>query len=474
MSHPRPAPLTPISPPSRKAMTSRTLSSSFPGATVDFTRGTKCQLHGQSHSASFSHGHPQPCTPTDHPLPEAHQVSQVPLPSTPLHDSSHSLGLSAIPASDNLSNHQTLITSRSMDQFCVMQELGNGSFGSVFKAQHRETGEMFAIKKMKKKFASQGDCRSLKEVKALEALRSGPHIVRLHHFFLEKKELHLVFELMEGNLYQLIKDRNGERLEDSRIRSMLFQILRGLHHMHSKGIMHRDMKPENLLVTDLWAAGTIAAELMTLKPLFPGNSDVDQVSRISSVLGNPSPRLPTDTRGETPRADTYTSGGEWRDGLQLAARMRFSFPEVPSRSLRDCIPNASEDALEMVSGLLQYEPRNRSTSFQALHNPWFKDEPEVDDLKVLTDIQHSPDKRRSMFAGLRSASFLKEGKDRKRGLSLSLNGTVDKPAFAAAAKMTEAQHHGPHDVEDLQPSEHLQTQFGLPEISPISPFWNDS
>ncbi|KAF9950806.1 hypothetical protein BGZ72_007584, partial [Mortierella alpina] len=312
--------------------------------------------------------------------------------------------------------------SRSMDQFRVIQELGNGSFGSVFKALHKESGEMFAIKKMKKRFASQGDCRSLKEVKALEALRSGPHIVRLHHFFLEKKELHLVFELMEGNLYQLIKDRNGQRLEESRIRNML------------------DMKPENLLVTgdvvkigdfglarelksrppyttyvstrwyrapevllqcnsytyavDLWAAGTIAAELMTLKPLFPGNSDVDQVNRIGTVLGNPSPRLLADSPCETVRANSSTSGGEWRDGVQLAARMRFSFPEAPTRSLKDCIPNASEESLEMVSGLLQYEPRNRLTAYQALHNPWFKDVPEVEDLRVLTDIQHSPDKRR--------------------------------------------------------------------------------
>ncbi|KAG0031031.1 hypothetical protein BGZ81_001881, partial [Podila clonocystis] len=108
---------------------------------------------------------------------------------------------------------------------------------------------MVAIKKMKKKFSTQGGCRSLQEVKALERLRAGPNIVTLHHFFLDKKELHMVFELMDGNLYQLIKDRNGAFLEEERIRSMVFQVLRGLHHMHSNGIMHRDMKPENLLVT---------------------------------------------------------------------------------------------------------------------------------------------------------------------------------------------------------------------------------
>ncbi|KAG0208808.1 hypothetical protein BGX28_000351 [Mortierella sp. GBA30] len=373
---------------------------------------------------------------------------------------------------------------------------------------------------MKKRFASQGECRSLKEVKALETLRSGPNIVRLHQFFLEKKELHLVFELMEGNLYQLIKDQNGLKLEEFRVRSMVFQVLRGLHHMHSKGIMHRDMKPENLLVTgntvkiadfglarelrsrppyttyvstrwyrapevllqstsysyavDLWAIGTIAAELISLKPLFPGNSDLDQFNRIGSVLGNPAPRFPIETSSEMMHDRTSQSGGEWSEGLQLATRMGFSFPDTPMRSLEDCIPGASDDSLQLIAGILQYEPRSRFTAYQALHSSWFRDIPEVEDLKVLTDIQHSPDKRRSMFAGLRSTALKKEGKDRKRGLSLSLTGNFEKPAFAAAVRVSNRDSINADSIEDLQPPDQMISQFGLPEISPISPFWNEA
>ncbi|KAF9153020.1 hypothetical protein BG015_004270, partial [Linnemannia schmuckeri] len=394
-----------------------------------------------------------------------------------------------------------------MDHFVVLQELGKGSFGSVFKVQHKVSGEMVAIKKMKKKFTSQGECRSLPEVKALEALRAGPNIVRLHHFFLEKKELCMVFELMDGNLYQLIKERNGARLDETITRNMVFQILRGLQHMHAKGIMHRDMKPENLLVSgdcikiadfglarelksrppyttyvstrwyrapevllkssaytcavDLWAAGTIAAELISLKPLFPGSSDVDQINRIGSALGNP-----TQVAHEEQAAGATTtigSGGEWKEGVQLAAKMGVSFPQPTSKASTD-----------LIGGLLKYDPKSRTTAYQALLCPWFEDIPEVDDVRLLVDVQHSPDKRRSMFSGLRSVPFkkeskegkdIKEGKDgkeakdakaRKRGLSVTLPSpnNVAKPSLAMVLKADNA-------VEGIQLSTQAKTKNAI-------------
>lgn len=79
---------------------------------------------------------------------------------------------------------------------------------------------------------------------------------------------------------------------------------------------------------DLWAAGTIAAELISLKPLFPGSSDVDQLNRIGSALG--SPTQVAHEEQATGTTITIGSGGEWKEGVQLAAKMSVSFPQVRS------------------------------------------------------------------------------------------------------------------------------------------------
>lgn len=146
----------------------------------------------------------------------------------------------------------------------------------------------------------------------------------------ENDELYFVFEYMEKNIYQMTKDRK-KPLPESRTRNVMFQILQGLAYMHKHGFFHRDMKPENLLVSDevvkladfglareirsrppytdyvstrwyrapevllrstsysspidIWAVGAIMAELYTFRPLFPGASEPDQLYKICSVLG---------------------------------------------------------------------------------------------------------------------------------------------------------------------------------------------
>jgi serine/threonine protein kinase len=197
---------------------------------------------------------------------------------------------------------------------------------------------------------------------------------------------------MEGNLYQLIKSRRGRQLAGGLVSSIFRQIIHGLHHIHESGYFHRDMKPENLLVTttglhdyrnlspiapsgsspekdvvvivkladfglaretksrppyteyvstrwyrapevllrskdysnpvDMWALGTIMAELVNLRPLFPGQDEIDQVTKIGAVLGDPVDDYGVDQRGKP------IGGGKWSKGIKMAKGVGFTFPKV--------------------------------------------------------------------------------------------------------------------------------------------------
>ncbi|KAF9969043.1 hypothetical protein BGZ73_008803 [Actinomortierella ambigua] len=298
---------------------------------------------------------------------------------------------------------------RSMSEFDNMKDLGDGSFGSVFEARHKSTGEL-----------------------ALEQLRSGPNIVRMYNFFLEKKELYMVFELMEGNLYQMMKDRRGRLMEESTIRTLVFQVLRGVQHMHSKGIIHRDLKPENLLIsgnTVKIADLGLAREVKSRPPYTTYVStrcELDQLHRICEVLGHPAqPAQDANSFHNTASG----IGGEWKDGLRLASRLGVEFPVLSLKTLREKIPRASDDALELLEKIFKYEPKQRATAYQSLHLRWFQEEEGIEsELREITEIQPAPDKRRSMFAGLRPSSNKKESKDLKRdSLPLASSGqTKDK------------------------------------------------
>ena len=93
-----------------------------------------------------------------------------------------------------------------MNRYKITKQLGDGTYGSVLRAVNRQTGEVTAIKKMKKKFYTWEECMQLREVKSLKKL-NHPNIVKLKEVIRENDELHLVFEYMDVNLYQLMKDR---------------------------------------------------------------------------------------------------------------------------------------------------------------------------------------------------------------------------------------------------------------------------
>lgn len=103
---------------------------------------------------------------------------------------------------------------------------------------------------------------------------------------------------------------------------------------------------------DQFAMGCIMAELYTLRPLFPGSSEADQIYKICSVLGSPTPQT-------------------WPEGLKLAARMNFRFPQFAPTPLSSLIPHASPDAIQLLTDLMKYDPNQRPTCSQVLQYPYF-------------------------------------------------------------------------------------------------------
>uniref|UniRef100_A0A8C6U1W1 non-specific serine/threonine protein kinase n=1 Tax=Neogobius melanostomus TaxID=47308 RepID=A0A8C6U1W1_9GOBI len=277
-----------------------------------------------------------------------------------------------------------------MNRYTTLRQLGDGTYGSVLLGKCNETGELVAIKKMKRKFFSWEECVNLREVKSLKKL-NHTNVVKLKEVIRENDQLYFVFEYMKENLYQLMKERE-KMFSEYEIRNIMFQVLTGLAFVHKHGYFHRDMKPENLLCmgpelvkiadfglareirsqppytdyvatrwyrapevllrstsysspVDIWAMGCIMAELYTLRPLFPGNSEVDEIFKICQ--------------------------SDWPVGYNLASSMNFRFPKCVPTSLRCLIPNASEEAVNLMRDMLQWDPEKRPSAAQALRYPYF-------------------------------------------------------------------------------------------------------
>lgn len=283
-----------------------------------------------------------------------------------------------------------------MERYKILEELGDGTCGCVYKAFNVETYEIVAVKKMKRKFYFWEECMNLREVKALRKL-NHPNIIKLKEVVRENNELFFIFEYMEHNLYHLMRERQRP-FSEGEIRSFMSQMLQGLAHMHRNGYFHRDLKPENLLVTndvlkiadfglarelssmppyteyvstrwyrapevllqsssytpaiDMWAVGAILAELFTLSPIFPGDSEIDQLYKICCILGAPD----------------WTA---FPEATNISRLISISYSEILPINLSDIIPNASMEAIDLIWQLCSWDPLRRPTADQALEHPFF-------------------------------------------------------------------------------------------------------
>ena len=209
---------------------------------------------------------------------------------------------------------------------------------------------------------------------------------------------------MKQDLLELMKSKEPEHLDESQIKDIIYQTLLGLTHMHKYGFFHRDMKPENLLITekivkiadfglareirslppyteyvstryyrapecilkssnynspvDIWAVGCIMAEMyMHPKPLFYGQNEKEVLNKICSILGTPNHEI-------------------WFEGIQQANLIGIKFPNNSGTDLSNIIPNASPKAIDLMKQMLQWDPNKRPPAANLLLHPFFNNDNE--------------------------------------------------------------------------------------------------
>ena len=296
-----------------------------------------------------------------------------------------------------------------MEKYEVIKRLGGGSFADVYLGKELATSDMVAIKVLKKKYRKLDQCYELREVQSLQKLckeslssqKGYDNIIKLKEIIFEKKngKLSLVFEYMETDLYELMKKRSPSRLSEDEIKDITYQMLLGLFHMHKYGFFHRDMKPENLLLTgkkvkiadfglareirsippfteyvstryyrapecilrsqnynspvDIWAVGCIMAEMyMHPMPLFYGASEKEVFTKICTTLGSP-------------------NKSNWHEGVNQASKIGMKYPQSSGTDLANIVIGASPEAIDLMKQMLKWAPNARATAASLLNHPFF-------------------------------------------------------------------------------------------------------
>ena len=218
------------------------------------------------------------------------------------------------------------------NKYEVIEVVGEGAYGIVYKCRNKETGKYVAIKKFKEVEDDLVKKTMKRELRMLQKL-NHPNIVSFIEAFKRKGNLYLIFEYIPKNLLELLQEHfNG--LDQKLIRHFIYQLCKSIKYLHSQNVIHRDIKPENLLVddnmniklcdfgfarilnsknekltdyvatrwyrapelllsqgdygfeVDYWAVGCIMGELVDGNPLFPGESEIDQLHCIQKIIGN--------------------------------------------------------------------------------------------------------------------------------------------------------------------------------------------
>ena len=283
-------------------------------------------------------------------------------------------------------------------------KLGEGTYGVVYRAKDQKGQEIYALKKIRLQAEEEGiPSTAIREISLLKEL-NHINIVKLYEVLHSPKKLTLVFEYVEQDLRKLMDSANGKGLEMKLVKSLLYQLLTGVDYIHKNKILHRDLKPQNLLISkdnivkigdfglargygipvknythevvtlwyrppdvllgnknygttvDMWSIGCIFAEMVSGKPLFPGKSESDQLKTIFKIKGTPNDKY----------ASSLKEYPEWGVGEN-------NFENCEEHDFKQLFPNLDDEGIDLLQKLLQLEPEKRISAEEALKHPFFDD-----------------------------------------------------------------------------------------------------
>ncbi|ADM12119.1 cyclin-dependent protein kinase [Encephalitozoon intestinalis ATCC 50506] len=287
------------------------------------------------------------------------------------------------------------------ESFQKLEKIGEGTYGVVYKARERNTNRIVALKKIRLENENEGiPATTIREILLLKNLKHST-IVELSDVIYNNNKMYLVFEYVELDLRRYLDKMNdeGRPVDKNFVRKMSFQLLTAMEYCHSRNIFHRDLKPQNILIdpqenikladfglgraagvplrtyttevvtlwyrppelllgckyydasVDVWSAACIISEVVLMKPFFPGDSEIDQLFRIFKVLGTP-------------------NNSRWSN-VENFPNYKVEFPIWNPVDLKT-IFKADPDFIDLISNMLEYDPRMRMTAKSGLSHRYFK------------------------------------------------------------------------------------------------------
>ncbi|XP_063096177.1 cyclin-dependent kinase 18 isoform X2 [Cavia porcellus] len=339
-----------------------------------------------------------------------------------------------------------------LETYVKLDKLGEGTYATVFKGRSKLTENLVALKEIRLEHEEGAPCTAIREVSLLKNLKHA-NIVTLHDLIHTDRSLTLVFEYLDSDLKQYL-DHCGNLMSMHNVKIFMFQLLRGLAYCHRRKILHRDLKPQNLLINergelkladfglaraksvptktysnevvtlwyrppdvllgsteystpiDMWGVGCIHYEMATGRPLFPGSTVKEELHLIFRLLG-------------TPTEET------WPGVTALPEFRAYNFPAYLPQPLLSHAPRLDTDGINLLTGLLLYESKSRMSAEAALAHPYFRSLGErVHQLEDTASIFSLKEIQLQKDPGYRGLAFQHAGRSTQSGTEVDAKGEL--------------------------------------------------